>query len=168
MAKNDKDKATINTDGGKELQITSTPVDDASEATQTEEAHAPKGEAASTTTHEVGVPQTLMNANINTTQNMTNKISEGEMKRDVERAAKSLAAKKKKSISIPKQMAPILGDTVTSCINGACIRVPVDGESYDIPEPYFEVIKESLKTVNSGDVRSTLKAGANDNFLEVN
>jgi hypothetical protein len=160
MAKND--------DKNKELPITDTPVDDASEATQTEAAHAPKGEEAGKTTHQENLPQTLMNANINTTQNMSNKISEGEMKRDVERAAKALKAKKKKAIAIPKQMAPILGDTVLSCINGACIRVPVDGEEYEIPEPYFEVIKNSLKTVNSGDVRSTLKAGANDNFLEVN
>jgi hypothetical protein len=159
MAKNDKDK---------ELKITDTPVDDASEATQTEAAHAPKGEAAGTTTHQEGLPQTLVNANINTTQNMSNRISEGEMKRDVERAAKTLAAKKKKAITIPKQMAPILGDTLVSCINGACIRVPVDGEEYEIPEPYFQVIKESLKTVNSGDVRATLKAGANDSFLDVN
>lgn len=95
-----------------------------------------------------------------------NKISEAEMKRDVEAAAKALGKAKKKSISIPKQMAPVVGDTLISCINGACIRVPVDGEEYEIPEPYYNVIKDSLKTINSGDVRGTLKAGANDEYLD--
>lgn len=147
----------------KELTPTTDAVDTAaSEATQTEAAHAPKGEAAMTTTHEAKVPQTLVNANINTTANMSNKISEGEMKRDVDRAAKALQAKKKVSISIPKQLAPTVGDTMIACINGACIRVPVDGEDYDIPEPYAKIIKDSLKTVNSGDVRPLLSQG-NDN-----
>lgn len=95
-----------------------------------------------------------------------NKISEAEMKRDVEQAAKALGKAKKKSISIPKQLAPMVGDTMISCINGACIRVPVDGESYDIPEPYHALITNSLKTINSGDVRPTLKAGANDDYLD--
>jgi hypothetical protein len=159
MAKNDNKNT--------ELPITDgTEVDTASEATQTEAAHAPKGEDAMTTTHEAGVPQTIVNANINTTANMSNKISEGEMSRDVKRAAAALKAKKKVKISIPKQMAPILGDILISCINGACIRVPVDGEEHEIPEPYKEVIRNSLKTVNSGDVRSSLSQGANDQYLD--
>lgn len=94
------------------------------------------------------------------------KISEAEMKRDVERAAKALGSAKKKSISIPKQLAPMVGETMFSCINGACIRVPVDGETYEIPEPYHELITNSLKTINSGDVRATLPAGANDTYLD--
>lgn len=106
--------------------------------------------------------------NINKANESGNKISEAEMKRDVEKAAKILATKAKKSITIPKQLAPVVGETMISCINGACIRVPVDGEEYEIPEPFFHIIKESLKTVNSGDVRSSgiLDVGANDQFLE--
>lgn len=87
------------------------------------------------------------------------RISEAEMKRDVEKAAKELGKMKTKSISIPKQMAPILGETMRAFINGAEIRVPIDGESYDIPEPYYEIIKNSLKTINSGDVRAEMNLG---------
>jgi hypothetical protein len=97
--------------------------------------------------------------NINTANGSSNKISEAEMKQDVERAARLLGSEKTKSISIPKQMAPILGETIRAFINGAEIRVPVDGESYDIPAPYYDVIKDSLKTINSGDVRADRNLG---------
>jgi hypothetical protein len=151
--------AKANEDKNKELPITDG-ADDAVEKTEAE--HAPKGEEASQTTHSEGLPQTLVNANINTTANMSNRISEGEMSRDVERAARALKAKKKVTVNIPKQLAPTVGDIMISCINGACIRVPVDGEDHEIPEPYAKIIKESLKTVNSGDVRPLLSQG-NDN-----
>jgi hypothetical protein len=151
--------AKANDNKEKELPITDGTAD-AVEKTEAE--HAPKGEAASQTTHEQGIAQTVMNANINTTANMSNRISEGEMSRDVERAAKALKAKKKVTVNIPKQLAPTVGDVMISCINGACIRVPVDGEDHDIPEPYAKIIKDSLKTVNSGDVRPLLTQG-NDN-----
>lgn len=98
---------------------------------------------------------TMNNANMG-----SNKISEAEMKRDVEAAAKVLKDSSTKSITIPKQMAPILGETLISCINGACIRIPVDGESYDIPEPYYKVIQESLKTIHAGDVRDEYGFGS--------
>lgn len=107
---------------------------------------------------EVVLVSPVMNIN-NANEASGNKISEAEMKRDVEQAAKALGEMKTKSISIPKQMAPILGETVRAFINGAEIRVPVDGESHDIPAPYYEVIKESLKTINSGDVRSDRNLG---------
>jgi hypothetical protein len=86
-------------------------------------------------------------------------ITEAEVKRELEYAAQQLSGMKKKSISIPKQMAPILGETLPAMINGVQIRVPVDGESYEIPEAYYEIIKESLKTINSGDVRRDLNLG---------
>ena len=108
----------------------------------------------------------MAEVNVNKANATGNRPSEAEMKREVEAAAKSLATKKKKGISIPKQMAPIVGDTMISCINGACIRVPVDGEEYQVPEPFYEIIKESLKTVNSGDVRASLTQGANDQYLD--
>ena len=86
-------------------------------------------------------------------------ITEAEVKRELNEAAAKLEGMKKKSISIPKQMAPILGETLPAMINGVQIRVPVDGESYDIPEAYYEIIKESLKVINSGDVRRDLNLG---------
>lgn len=96
-----------------------------------------------------------------------NRVSESEIKSELEAAAKALKAKNKKAVSIPKQLASTLGDTLPACINGVCINVPVDGEEYEIPEPYVELIRNSLKTVNSGDVRRTLSAnqGADDNYL---
>ena len=105
------------------------------------------------------VVETAPVMNINTANGAGSQVTEAEMKRDVENAARVLGEMPTKSISIPKQMAPILGDTVRSFINGAEIRVPVDGESYDIPAPYYEIIKNSLKTINSGDVRADLNLG---------
>lgn len=93
-----------------------------------------------------------------------NKPTEAEMKRDVEAAARILETSEKKSISIPKQMVPILGETMISCINGACIRVPIDGNSYDIPAPYHQIITDSLKTIHAGDVRD--EYGFGDKVLD--
>lgn len=81
------------------------------------------------------------------------RVSEADMKRDVEKAANHLGQEATKSISIPKQMIPYLGETMIACINGACIRVPIDGNSYDIPESYHPLIMESMKTIHAGDVR---------------
>lgn len=94
-----------------------------------------------------------------------NKVSEAEIKSELDKAAKALKAKNKKAVSIPKQLATVLGDVLPACINGVCIKVPVDGEEYEVPEPYVALIRESLKTINSGDVRRTLKTGADDSFL---
>ena len=91
-----------------------------------------------------------------------NKVSEAEIKRELKEAQTRLNAKKLKTVSIPKQLAPTIGEVLPACINGVCIKVPVDGEEYEVPEPYVEIIRNSPKTINSGDVRATLKAGAND------
>lgn len=101
--------------------------------------------------------------NINTANGSGNRISESEMERDAKNAAKVLGKMKTKSVTIPKQMAQYLGETLPACINGACIRVPVDGEAHDVPEPYFEIIKNSLKTINSGDVRDEYNLGKDVN-----
>ena len=105
-------------------------------------------------------------ATVNKANEESNKISEAEMKAEVEAAVKVLSGAKKKSISIPKQMASVLGETLVAGINGAFIRIPVDGEEYEIPEHYHAIIKESLKTVNSADVRESLTQGANDQYLD--
>ena len=95
------------------------------------------------------------------------RVSEADMKRDVEKAAATLGEEAKKTISIPKQMIPYLGETMIACINGACIRVPIDGESYDIPESYYPIIMESMKTIHAGDVRDQYGFGekVNDQAL---
>lgn len=103
---------------------------------------------------------------VNTTQTGA-RLSEADVKRDLEKAQKELGAKKLKTVSIPKQLASVLGDTLPACIQGVCINVPVDGNEYEVPEPYVELIRNSLKTINSGDVRANLANGANDEFLIV-
>lgn len=108
----------------------------------------------------------MAEAKLNKANESGNRPSESEMKAEVEHAAKILGDAPKKTISIPKQMASVLGETLIAGINGAYIRVPVDGEEYEIPEPYHAIIRESLKTVNSEDVRSSLTQGANDQFLD--
>lgn len=100
------------------------------------------------------VQVSAVHSTINKANSAGSTLTEAEMKRDVEAAKRALQAKETKSISIPKQMAPYTGETMVSCINGACIRVPVDGNSYDIPAPYYELIMNSLKTIHAGDVRS--------------
>ena len=82
-----------------------------------------------------------------------NRPTEAEMKREVEHAKNVLSQQKTKSVSVPKQMAQYTGETMVSCINGACVRIPVDGESYDVPEAYYDIIMNSLKTIHAGDVR---------------
>lgn len=105
-------------------------------------------------------------ATINKANENNNRPSESEMKADVENAVRVIGAAKKKAITIPKQMASVLGEVLPVGINGAYIRVPVDGEEYEIPEPYYNIIKESLKTINSSDVRESLTQGANDQYLD--
>lgn len=116
----------------------------------------------------INVSATTSTMNINGANAATgNRPTEAEMKRDVENAKRVLEAQKTKAISIPKQMAQYTGDTMIACINGACIRVPVDGESYDIPEAYHEIIRTSLKTIHGGDVRDQFNLGdkVNDDAL---
>lgn len=94
-------------------------------------------------------------------------VNESEIKRELEEAKAKIQSKKLKAISIPKQLASTIGDVLPACINGVCIKVPVDGEEYEVPEPYVAIIRNSLKTINSGDVRANLKSGANDDYLTV-
>ena len=89
----------------------------------------------------------------------SNRPPEAEMKRELEYAKQVLETKSKKSVSIPKQMSQYIGDTMISCINGACVRIPVDGESYEVAEPYYDLIMNSLKTIHAGDVRDAYGFG---------
>jgi len=111
-------------------------------------------------TEVVNVSATSSTMNINGANGATgNRPSEAEMKRDLEYAKRVLSQQKTKAVSIPKQMAQYTGDTMISCINGACVRVPVDGESYDVPEAYYDIIMNSLKTIHAGDVRDARNLG---------
>ena len=111
-------------------------------------------------TEVVNVSATSSTMNINGANNAnSNRPTEAEMKRELEYAKAVLSQQKTKSVSIPKQMAQYVGETLPACINGACVRVPVDGESYDVPEAYYPIIMNSLKTIHAGDVRDAYGFG---------
>lgn len=98
--------------------------------------------------------------NINTANDAGgNKMTEAQMAREEQDVAKILGEMKYVTVSIPKQFIPMLGESLPCFINGAKIVVPVDGEDHEIPEPYLEVIKNSLKYINSGDVRRDYNLG---------
>lgn len=116
----------------------------------------------------VNVSATTSTMNINGANAASgNRPTESEMKRDIEYAKQVLSQQKTKSVTIPKQMAQYVGDTMISCINGACVRIPVDGKSYDVPEAYYDVIMNSLQTIHAGDVRDAYGFGdkVNDDAL---
>ena len=118
---------------------------------------------------QVAATYSTMNINkANGANAYSNRPSEAEMKRELEYAKQVLETKSKKSVSIPKQMAQYIGDTMVSCINGACVRIPVDGESYEVAEPYYDLIMNSLKTIHAGDVRAEYGFGdkVNDDALK--
>jgi hypothetical protein len=97
--------------------------------------------------------------NINTANGAGSKFTEAEFQHELKQVAKVLGDMPTKTISIPKQMAPTIGETLPAIINGVRIGVPVNGESYEIPEAFYEVIKDSLKVIHSGDVRADLNLG---------
>ena len=115
----------------------------------------------------INVSATTSTMNINRANSSGSQITEAEMKRELEAAKRHLEQQKTKAVSIPKQMAQYTGDTMIACINGACVRVPVDGNSYDVPEAYYDIIMNSLKTIHAGDVRDAYGFGdkVNDDAL---
>ena len=131
--------------------------------------YVPEGQEKNQDSGEViNVSATTSTMNINGANAATgNRPSESEMKREVDAAKRHLEQQKTKSVTIPKQMAQYVGDTMISCINGACVRIPVDGKSYDVPEAYHDIIMNSLQTIHGGDVRDQYGFGdkVNDNEL---
>jgi hypothetical protein len=97
--------------------------------------------------------------NINTANGAGSKFTEAEFQRELDQVARVLGEMPTKTISIPKQMAATVGESLPAIINGVKIVVPVNGESYEIPEPYYNIIMNSLKTIHSGDVRADLNLG---------
>lgn len=109
----------------------------------------------------------MSNPNVNTANGARGvRVTEEEMKKDLAHAKKVLETSKKKSVSIPKQMQQFIGEIKLACINGACIRVPVDGNTYEIPEPYYPIIMESLKVIQASDVDVASREKANDPELK--
>lgn len=90
---------------------------------------------------------------VNTVTSMKNYLSDAEYKRDLERAKQILSEEPLEKVSIPKQMATVLGSVVPVGINGVYVKIPVDGEVHEVPRPFAEVLRQSLKVVQAQDVR---------------
>lgn len=90
---------------------------------------------------------------INTVSSMKNYLSEAEYKQDLENAKRLLSDEPLEKVMIPKQMANVLGQVIPVMINGVQVRVPVDGETHEIPKPFADVLRQSLKIVQAEDVR---------------
>jgi hypothetical protein len=97
--------------------------------------------------------------NINTANGAGSKFTEAEFQNELKEVARVLGEMPTKNISIPKQMAATVGETLPALINGVRIGVPVNGETYEIPEPFYDIIMNSLKVIHSGDVYADLNLG---------
>lgn len=85
---------------------------------------------------------------VNTTESIkAAQVTDAELQKMTEAAAKALGSAKKVKVSIPAALQKSVGPTVPFGINGAIIVIPVDGEDYEVPEPYGALVKEYLKTV---------------------
>lgn len=90
---------------------------------------------------------------LNTTKSINSSdLSEAKARQEIDKAKQILKNSKMVHVSIPKQLAPSLGSVVNLNINGVPCPVPVNGESYEIPEPYLPILKERLKTTQSADI----------------
>ncbi len=83
-------------------------------------------------------------------------ISEREYRDSMARALEVFKAMKKVSVSIPKQMRSTMGDSVPVTINGCSIVIPVDGQRYDVPEAFADVLNESMQVIQAEDVKAEI------------
>lgn len=91
--------------------------------------------------------------NLNTTKTVNNSnLSEVKAAREIEKAKRILKGHKKVPVMIPKQLADSLGSVVNLSINGVPCPVPVDGKTYEIPEPFLLVLKERMQTTQAADI----------------
>lgn len=89
---------------------------------------------------------------INTVSSI-NSVSNQQYQDSLRNTQKLLKKYKKVNVMIPRQFRNILGNMVPITINGVSISIPVDGESYPVPEPYAKILHESLQTIQAEDVK---------------
>lgn len=87
---------------------------------------------------------------INTTSNINEpQISEAQLQKQVDEAARALRETKKVKVSIPKALAKNIGPTLPLGLNGAMIVLPVDGTEHEVPAPYKVLLDEYLANLTS-------------------
>lgn len=95
---------------------------------------------------------------INTASSMSDgTLSEKEYQESLKKSLEVFKDMKKVKVSIPKQMASVLGSSLPVGINGCVIVIPVDGKQYEVPEAYAEILHQSLQVVQAEDVRHELE-----------
>jgi predicted secreted protein len=73
--------------------------------------------------------------------------AEKDLQKQVEQAAATLKAEKLVKVSIPKSFEKFVGPTVPFGINGVMIVLPVDGQDYEVPAPYKQLVKDFIDSV---------------------
>lgn len=84
-------------------------------------------------------------------------LSEKQYKDSLEKMQKVFKDMKKVKVAVPKQMRNVVGDTIPVTINGCTIVLPVDGNQYEVPEAFAEVLYGSLQVVQAEDVRPQIE-----------
>jgi hypothetical protein len=77
------------------------------------------------------------------------KVSDLELNAEIKAAAQLLADEVKVKVSIPKSYGRFIGDTLPICINGACIVLPVDGSTQEIPTAFADHLREYLNNLTT-------------------
>jgi hypothetical protein len=87
----------------------------------------------------------------NTTESINEgkKVSDIEINNEVKVAAAMLADETKVKVSIPKSYSKFIGESLPICINGACIVLPVDGSTNEIPETFADLLREYLNNLTT-------------------
>lgn len=76
-------------------------------------------------------------------------VTEKELTAQIKAAGDVFAKQPKVKVSIPKGLKKNIGDTLPIGINGSFLVIPVDGESYEIPESFAEHLNDYLKTLRT-------------------
>lgn len=70
--------------------------------------------------------------------------SNATLKRELDAAKKAFADAPEKELTIPAMFKKHFGATLFIGINGVFVNVPVDGQPYSVPEPFYEHAMRSI------------------------
>lgn len=84
----------------------------------------------------------------NTTKTLGNaKVSDADLKRELDKAKASFDGEKLVKVSIPKILEGSVGQTLFVGVNGVFVNIPVDGKEYEIPETLANHAKAYLNNL---------------------
>lgn len=85
---------------------------------------------------------------VNTTASMKGKgKTNAQLAEDTKKLQRNFKDAKKVKVSIPSVLEAQLGKNMFVGINGVSITIPVDGEEYEVPEPFAQHVKQTLKNL---------------------